>query len=219
MPTSGQSGTNFPFEGLPLPALTFVPDKLPPLTKERNKIMAVKSKETKWTPAEIKEQIKYIEKATEKRRKESKGENFTAISRDEIEKKLTATSLPYITNESWTTTTPPGGTCTYTVEIYNPPNTSAASIYLHVFVGSGNIDPTVGTFLLNVDTRFPRLTQPAFPGLTIASGTHAVLIFPIKVPTTVEKTAYLGNCCLMQLSDWMDIGKYLDRAVFPFAVA
>jgi hypothetical protein len=71
-------------------------------------------------------------------------------------------------------------------------------LFAHVWVGSGNVDPTVGTFLLNVDTRFPRLTEPAFTGLALAAGEMAMLNFTIKVPSTVEKkTNYIGNSCLM----------------------
>jgi hypothetical protein len=83
--------------------------------------------------------------------------------------------------------------------------------------GSGNVDPVTGTFLLNVDTRFPRLTQPIFDGLTLASGASGTLSFALKVPATVEKTNYLGNSCLMRFN-WHDIGTYLDRGVFVFGV-
>jgi hypothetical protein len=82
---------------------------------------------------------------------------------------------------------------------------------------SGNIDPTVGTFLLNVDTRFPRLTQPPFIGLSLGSGASTTLSFSIKVPATVESSVHLGNSCLMRLN-YHDIGSYLDRGVFPFTV-
>ena len=89
---------------------------------------------------------------------------------------------------------------------------------MHVWVGSGNADPTVGTFLLNVDPRFPRLTQPAAFGVTLpASGGSTTLNFSIKVAATVEKSNYIGNSCLMQLS-YHDIGQYLDRGCFPFSV-
>ena len=47
----------------------------------------------------------------------------------------------------------------YNLGIWNPDPVQATSLFAHVWVGSGNIDPTVGTFLLNVDQRFPRRTR------------------------------------------------------------
>jgi hypothetical protein len=64
----------------------------------------------------------------------------------------------------------------------------------------------------------PHLTQPAFPGLTLAAGASATLSFALNVPTAVEKTNYLGNSCLM-LFNWHDVGAYLDRGIFVFAVS
>ena len=55
---------------------------------------------------------------------------------------------------------------------------TAESLYVHVWVGSGNVDPVVGTFLLNVDTHFPRLTQPKTFGLQLASVAGTLLTFP-----------------------------------------
>ena len=72
--------------------------------------------------------------------------------------------------------------------------------------------------MLAVDQRFPRLTQPAFFGLLLPPGADTTLRFSIAVPTTIEKTNYFGNSFLMQLN-YEDVGQYLDRAVFPFAVA
>jgi hypothetical protein len=113
--------------------------------------------------------------------------------------------------------TNPGGTVNYNLGIWNPDPTQAIWLFAHVWVGSGNVDPTPGTFLLNVDPRFPRLTEPAFDGLTIASNASATLSFALKVPNTVEKTNYLGNSCLIGVN-WHDVGRYLDRGVFVFAV-
>jgi hypothetical protein len=64
------------------------------------------------------------------------------------------------------------------VGIVNPDPMTAESLYVHVWVGSGNVDPVVGTFLLNVDTHFPRLTQPKTFGLQLASVAGTLLTFP-----------------------------------------
>jgi hypothetical protein len=179
--------------------------------------MPAKSKQRKFTTAQIKEHIRNIQKAIEKHKRENKSEHFTAVTPEEIEKKLKRVNSPMIILQGWSNTTP-GATFDYRLGIYNPDPELATRLFAHVWVGSGNVDPTVGTFLLNVDTRFPRLTEPAFTGLAVAAGKMEMLNFTIKVPSTVEKkTNYIGNSCLMQFN-FADIGTYLDRGVFVFAV-
>ena len=178
--------------------------------------MAIRSEKKDWTAAEIREQIQKIQKVVEEQKREYKSELFTSVTPEEIEEKLKRTIPPMIVSQGWSSTTP-GGTFDYHLGVYNPDPTKAIWLFAHVWVGSGNIDPTVGTFLLNVDTRFPRLTQPKFTGLELAPKASATLKFTLKVPPTVEKTNYLGNSCLMRFN-WHDVGEYLDRGVFVFAV-
>src|SRR5262245_30571285 len=173
-------------------------------------------KKPKFTPAQIKQHVKKISDAIEKQKREQQDEHFTSVTPDEIERKLKRANSPMIVSQGWNSTTP-GGTVNYNLGIYNPDPTQAIWLFAHVWVGSGNVDPTVGTFLLNVDPRFPRLTQPAFAGLSLASGASSILSFSLKVPSSVERTNYLGNSCLMRFN-WHDIGQYLDRGVFVFAV-
>ena len=168
--------------------------------------MVAKGKQRKWTATQIKEQVQRIQKAIEMQKRENKGEHFTSVTPEEIEKKLKRVKSPMIVSQGWNSTTP-GGTVNYNLGIYNPDPTQAIWLFAHVWVGSGN-----------VDTRFPRLTQPTFFGLTLAAGASATLSFALKVPTAVEKTNYLGNSCLMQFS-WHDVGTYLDRGIFVFAVS
>ena len=178
--------------------------------------MTSQSSQTELTEVQIKEHIQRIEKAVEKNKTENTGEHFTSVTPDEIKSKLRRVNSPMIVSQGWGAAAP-GGTVNYNLGIYNPDPTQAIWLFAHVWVGSGNVDPTVGTFLLNVDTRFPRLTQPAFSGLTLAAGASATLSFALEIPTTVEKTNYLGNSCLMQFS-WHDVGAYLDRGIFVFRV-
>lgn len=170
----------------------------------------------KWTAAVIKVHTKKILDVVAGLKKENKLSNFTGITKEEIENKFTRVNSPMIVSQSWGGTTP-GGTITYNLGIYNPDPTTAIWLFAHVWVGSGNTDAVTGTFLLNADARFPRLTQPAFSGLTLAPGASATLSFSLKVPAAAEKTNYIGNSCLMRLN-WHDTGTYLDRGVFVFAV-
>jgi hypothetical protein len=178
--------------------------------------MATKRKPKKWTAAQIKEHIKKIQQVVETQKSENKGEHFTAITPEELEKKFKRVNSPMIVSQGWNDAAP-GGTINYTLGIYNPDPVQAFWLFAHVWVGSGNVDPTVGTFLSNADDRFPRLTQPAFDGLTLAAGASGSLTFALTVPAGVDKTNYLGNSCLMQVN-WHDVGTYLDRGVFVFAV-
>ena len=179
--------------------------------------MADKTKKVKWTAAQVKDTIKNVEKAVQKFKRENKEKNVTAITPEEIEKKLKRVNSPMIVFQSWNDVAA-GGTVNYNLGVFNPDPTQSVSLFAHVWVGSGNVDPNVGTFLSNVDARFPRLTQPDFFGLTLAAGASATLQFALKVPASVEKTEYLGNSCLMQLN-WHDVGLYLDRGVFVFTVS
>lgn len=179
--------------------------------------MTAKREQGKWTATQVKDQIQKIQQLIEKRKRERKEEHFTVITPEEIEKKLKRVKSPMIVGEGWSDTTP-GGTLPYGLDIYNPGPTHAYCLFAHVWVGSSNVDPTVGTFLLNVDTRFPRLTQPKFGGLSLGAGELVTLSFALKVPATVEKTSYLGNSCLMQFN-WHDVGTYLDRGTFVFTVS
>jgi hypothetical protein len=153
----------------------------------------------------------------EEQKREYKSEHFTSVTPEEIEEKLKRSMSPMIVSQGWNSTTP-GGTVNYNLGIYNPDPTMVIWMFAHVWVGSGNIDPIVGTFLLNVDTRFPRLTQPKFTGLSLDPHDSGTLKFALKVPCTVEKTNYIGNSCLMRFN-WHDVGNYFDRGVFVFAVS
>ena len=115
---------------------------------------------SRWTRAEVQKQITAIEKVIEEhKRLVQPGEKFTAITPEEIERKLKRVDSPMIVSQtgSWTAPTAAGGSFTYNLGVYNPDPTEAQCLFAHAWVGSGNVDPTVGTFLLNVDARFPRL--------------------------------------------------------------
>ena len=178
--------------------------------------MASKSKRAKWTAAQIKDHVRNIAKAVEKHRADHKGEHFTSITEADIERKFKRVNSPMIISQGWSASPTPGS-YNFGLNLYNPDPTPASALFAHVWVGSGNVDPNLGTFLLNVDPRFPRLTLPKFYGLTLAPAAAAALNFVIKVPPTVEKTNYMLNSCLMQFN-WQDMGKYLDRGVFVFEV-
>jgi hypothetical protein len=175
-------------------------------------------KNRKLTDDEKKTHIKKILAEIEKQKKEvKKGDNYTAPTEEQLKQKLERVNSPYIYFQSWGPAAP-GGTINYNVGITNPDPVQQIWMFAHVFVGSGNVVSSSGDFLLNVDPRFPRLTQPNFAGLTLAAGASSTLSFAIKIPASVEHpTNYLGNTALLQFN-WHDVGTYLDRSVFVMQI-
>jgi hypothetical protein len=181
--------------------------------------MAKKSKlakKPKLTPAQIKDRVKKIQEIIEQQKRENKGEHFVSLTREEIEEKLKRANSPIITVQGWSDANP-GGNVYYLVGIANPDPTLWDNLFVHVWVGSGNVDPVAGTFLMNVDTHFSRLTQPGPFGLGLGPGEGKLLTFYLNVPTGTEKTNYMGQSCLMRLPN-NHIGQYLDRGLFVFVV-
>jgi hypothetical protein len=175
----------------------------------------------KLTAAQIKVQTKKILEAIEKEKRRVEGQknlNFAALEPKDIERKLKRAKSPMIVFESWTNQAQPGGTIDYDVTIWNPDPSPAVQLNAHVWVGSGNVDPVLGTFLLNVDTRFPRLTEPNWAGVSVNPSSQQTISFVLQVPMGVETTNYLGNTCLMQVSRQLDVGVYLERAAWIFTV-
>lgn len=180
--------------------------------------MADERGKTPLTKQQKEEHVKKVlDEIEQQRKKVKKGENFTAPTEEQLRKKLERVNSPYIYFQGWGGVAA-GGTFNYNVGIWNPDSFTQVWMFAHVFFGSGNVVSNAGEFLLNVDERFPRLTQPDFAGLTLASGASATLSFSIKVPATVEHpTNYIGNTALVQFN-WHDVGTYLDRGVFVVKV-
>jgi hypothetical protein len=181
----------------------------------------------KPTPARLREHTKAFIVASDQVKADSdaRGHHFTALSQPTVAKRLADPETPFLGMIAWSKQTPPGARVDLSVFVFNSDTNPTPDIYIHVWVGSGNIDQNIGTFLLNVDPRFPRLTRPEFPGLLVGDphpfplhppGTKR-LNFSLAVPSSVEETVYIGNICLMQLGGHK-VGRYLGRAAFPFAV-
>jgi hypothetical protein len=78
-------------------------------------------------------------------------------------------------------------------------------VWVHFWIGVRVTDAAGGVFLMDVDKRFAQFTQlPGINGI-INPDTYAKLIFPLPIPTGIEKTAYFVNVCLMQGAYWADL--------------
>jgi hypothetical protein len=148
---------------------------------------------------------------------EEKGLNFTAPTREQLEKKLPKTNSPMIIFQTWNGSTSSPGTINYDIGIKNPDPFGHIWLFVHLFIGPANMVPNVGEALATVDSRFPRLTLPKFSGLSIAAGATETLSFSIPIPANIEKSNYLGNSFLF-LADWHDVGDYTDRSIFVFEI-
>jgi hypothetical protein len=113
----------------------------------------------------FKEHIRAIEETTSafKKMKKRMGKQFTFVTADRV-----ASSDAWISGLGWTDITTPGGVVNCSVGISNPNTHQVHNLYVHLWVGSGIVEPIVDdTFLFNVDARFPRLLEPRFNGLTV----------------------------------------------------
>jgi hypothetical protein len=160
----------------------------------------------------IKKDVQKLQRAAER-----KDWNFTTPTDDELTAKLRRAKSPMIVFQGWSGSAPPGGLINYQIGINNPDPTDWIWLFVHLFIGPGNMVGNTGMALIPVDERFPRLTLPEFDGLQIASGATETLDFRIPVPAGVEATNYLGNSFLFQ-STWHNPGKYIDRSLFVFQV-
>jgi hypothetical protein len=177
----------------------------------------------KRSSADIKRAIEQIETeiATERKKREKSGETFTALTREQIEKKLRRVESPMIVFQSWNNTAPPGGTINYTVGVSNPDPVSWGALAVGLSVGNRNLITSNDVFVSEFDARFPTLAQPPTVGFSLgpvgSPTASASFSFTLKIPNGVEKTGYFGNTVLQQLN-FHDVGKYLDRSVFFFGV-
>jgi hypothetical protein len=148
---------------------------------------------------------------------ERDGRFFTAPPEDQLLSRATASQLPMIVWQSWNSGSP-GTTIQYRAGVMNPGPNDEVWLFGHVFVGAANVAPEIGAALAAVDPGFPRLTVPAFPGLTVKAGSTETLEFALTIPAGAERTNYMGNLVLYRAT-WHDPADYLDRSLFVFAVS
>ena len=127
---------------------------------------------------------------------------------------------PQFSGMGWNPDTTPGGNVTFAVSVYNPGPMAAESLYVHAWVGSGIVDWS-DEFLLDVDTRFPRLTEPGFVGATIGPASSATFSFSLEVPNTIQRTKYFLIICLLKFPIFFKFSDHrlLDRSMFAINVA
>jgi hypothetical protein len=157
-------------------------------------------------------EVSRLEKEAQK-----EGRIFVGITEEQLKKKLERTKSPMIVGSLWNGTVPAGGTLNYDVYLFNPDPTVAYRLFVHFFVGPGNMVPDSGAALATVDTRFPRLTLPKWIGITLGAQNYWQLAFAVSVPAGIPHTNYLGNAFLFK-GNILDVDEVLDRASAIFEV-
>lgn len=151
---------------------------------------------------------------------------FTALNEQQLTARVTPRSLPgqpipvalpMIVWQAWFGAANPGSTVGYSFGIYNPSPMQQSWLFAHAFVGPANFVWDPGHAVQAVDNRFPRLSEPVFPGLDVGAGATTSLHFDLTVPMGIEPSNYLGNTFLFR-AEWHDVGAYIDRGLWPFAV-
>jgi len=149
-------------------------------------------------------------------RREAREEGKNLVVRDtgQLLEKLQGTNTPMFTTVGWNaTTTHSPGKFDFYVTFFNPDPTAWIWVFGHAFIGPALLPADVGQAMALVDTRFPRLTQPDYPGLNLQPGAGGRLDFSLPVPKNIEPTTYLGNCFLF-FCTYFDVADYFDRCQF-----
>ena len=153
----------------------------------------------------LKQQIRSIERTIARFKKESRGKRFASITSVELERKLA--NDPFIMMLRFDSSTVPGVKIEADLRVAN--YTISSRMCLHAWVGSGMVDPWGDTILLDVDTRFPRLTDcSGYIG-------ERDIKLTLQIPTSVERTNYFLYFCLLAVG-WDR--KIFDRYIGEFQV-
>ena len=147
----------------------------------------------------IKNQALHAVSAIDELKVEARTKNFISLTPDEIQARLKTGNDPWFGGFGFDPDTAPGGKIAVQTAIFNPGSSQVFNLYVHVWVGSGIRDPSAEPFLLNVDTRFPRLTELAFSGATVDPHSAKSLFFTLEIPTAIDKTKYFLCGSLLQL--------------------
>jgi hypothetical protein len=189
-------------------------------TKKQAKAKVTNKKEAtaKFTEADVGRLVKVSKDAADKHKKSLKqGEHFEALDEAGLRKKLKRINSPVINSMGWNLNAPPGGTINISVGFFNPDPVAQNELFVYLFVGPGTAITDNALFLLNVDTRFARLTQPAPFGVNLAPGASSSVNFALRVPTNMEQGTYMCNTVLLKHRSF-DPGTIFDRGTIVFRV-
>jgi hypothetical protein len=159
----------------------------------------------------------------ERHRNEARGQgrNFAAPTTEQILDRLQSAHSPFFSWVGWGVPSPSPGTFYLETGIFNPDPVGQDALFVHVFIGPASLVADAGQALALVDARFPRLTEPGWPGLALNPSGSAQLDFTIEIPASIEPSNYLVNAFLFQTPVFYGSGgpPPLDHLMVPFGVA
>lgn len=137
-----------------------------------------------------------------------KGLAFNSLTPEQLEKKLRSTQTPFIYVTSWTGHGPAFSSFSFSIYINNPDPIAYFDLFAYFFFGPANMIPDVGTALLSVDERLPRM-YAQFPYIS-AGSSDGLVEFNYRFPTGTPTGLYMGNGFVF-LRGFNDVGNYVDR--------
>lgn len=157
---------------------------------------------------------------SQRRRATEAGQHFTLPH--DADRRIGPRNQPMIVWQAWNPTTSPGRSLVCNVGVANPAAQGDVGLFVHLFVGTGNIvaaEPasSPGVIRPGIDVRFPQLSVPRYPGISVPAGETRSLTFGLAVPEDVEPSNYIANFLLFR-AVWHDPGQSLDRSLFVFEV-
>ncbi|MDQ3679178.1 MAG: hypothetical protein M3378_01270 [Actinomycetota bacterium] len=157
---------------------------------------------------------------SQRRKAAEAGQHFTLPT--DAAQRIGPRSQPLIVWQAWNPTTSPGRSLVCNVGVANPSANGHEGLFVHLFVGTGNIvavEPasSPGVVTPGIDVRFPQLSLPRYPGISFEAGQTRSLSIGLVVPKAMEPSNYIANLLLFQ-AVWHDPGRSLDRSLFVFEV-
>jgi hypothetical protein len=137
----------------------------------------------------------------------NKGLAFSSPTAEQLEKKLKSAHTPFIYSMAWTSSGSAIGPFTYYVYVTNPDPNAYFDLFAYFFFGPANMVPDVGTALLSVDERLPRMFA-SFPYMS--PGSNGSVQFNYKFSSGIPAGLYMGNAFIF-LREVHDVGAYADR--------
>jgi hypothetical protein len=120
-----------------------------------------------------------------------KGLAFNSLTPEQLEKKLRSTQTPFITATTWTSRGPAFSSFYFSININNPDPIAYFDLFAYFFFGPANMIADVGTALLSVDERLPKI-YAQFPYIS-AGSSDGLVEFNYRFPSGIPLGLYMGN--------------------------
>ena len=168
---------------------------------------------------DVKQEVEEVLREIDQQREaaQQQGLRFRARSEEELYRKVRgeeSSSSPYIFAYAGTLWGTPGSHADLGIYMSNPDPVAYSPHFVSIFFGAANFLDDIGEGLSGRDQRWPYLSSGPF---SIASGKLWNVFFFFNIPYVPRPTTGIGNAVLWG-GNWIDKGRYYDRALFDVAV-